>query len=309
MTNGLPRRSGPGFAPAKAGIVSLVGRPNAGKSTLLNWFVGQKVAIVSDKPQTTRHRIRGVRNTPGGQIVFIDTPGIHKPMHRMNRRMVDAATDTLHEVDVVVLVVDATVPPGPGDRYVVDLLKRTRGGVVLALNKIDRVHKPNLLPLMDHYSRAYPFKAIVPVSATSGDGLPALEAEILAALPDGPPLYPEDYLTDQTERTLAAELVREQVLAHTRDELPYTTAVVIDRFEDPEAPGGLTRIYASILVDHESQKPIVVGKGGDMIKRIGTAARQELERMLDAKVYLDLHVKVREDWRDDERLLDELLRN
>jgi GTPase len=293
----------------KSGIVSLVGRPNAGKSTILNWFVGQKVAIVSDKPQTTRHRIRGVRNTPGGQIVFIDTPGIHKPMHRMNRRMVDAATDTLHEVDVVVLVVDVTVTPGTGDRYVVDLLKRTHGGVVLALNKIDQVHKPALLPLIDQYSRAYPFKAIVPVSATTGDGLPALETEILAALPEGPPLYPEDYLTDQTERTLAAELVREQVLANTRDELPYSTAVVIDRFEDPETPGGLTRIYASILVDHESQKPIVVGKGGDMIKRIGTAARQELERMLDGKVYLDLHVKVREDWRDDERLLDELLRN
>jgi GTP-binding protein Era len=287
-------------------MVSLVGRPNAGKSTLLNWFVGQKIAIVSDKPQTTRHRIQGVRNLPGVQIVFIDTPGIHKPMHRMNRRMVDAATDTLAEVDVVVLVVDTMIPPGTGDRFVLELLKRVRGGVVLALNKIDRVHKPQLLPLMQFYAESFAFKAIVPVSALTGDGLPALEQEIVAALPDGEPLYPEDYLTDQTERTLAAELIREQVLAHTRDELPYTTAVVIDRFEEPGEDAAITKIYASILVDHESQKPIVVGKGGDMIKRIGTAARQGLEEMLDGRVYLDLHVKVRQDWRDDERLLDEL---
>jgi GTP-binding protein Era len=290
----------------KSGTVSLVGRPNAGKSTLLNWFVGQKIAIVSDKPQTTRHRIQGVRNLPGGQIVFIDTPGIHKPMHRMNRRMVDAATGTLSEVDVVVLVVDAMIPPGTGDRFVLELLKRVRGGVVLALNKVDRVHKPQLLPLMQFYAESFPFTAIVPVSALSGDGLPALESEILSALPEGEPLYPDDYLTDQTERTLTAELIREQVLTHTRDELPYTTAVVIDRFEEPGADGGITKIFASILVDHESQKPIVVGRGGDMIKRIGTAARKGLEEMLDGRVYLDLHVKVREDWRDDERLLDEL---
>jgi len=290
----------------KSGLVSIVGRPNAGKSTLLNRFAGQKLAIVSDKPQTTRHRILGVRNSPGGQIVFIDTPGIHKPMHRMNRRMVDTATDTLGEVDVVVLVVDATLPPGTGDRFVLELLKRVHGGVVLALNKVDRVHKPDLLPLMQFYAQSFPFKAIVPVSALNGDGLPALEREILAALPDGEPLYPDDYLTDQTQRTLTAELIREQVLAHTRDELPYTTAVVIDQFEEPQEGSALTKIYASILVDTESQKPIVVGKGGDMIKRIGTAARLGLEEMLDGRVYLDLHVKVRQDWRDDERLLDEL---
>ena len=290
----------------KSGTVSLVGRPNAGKSTLLNWFIGQKIAIVSDKPQTTRGRITGVRNTPAGQIVFIDTPGIHKPMHRMNRRMVDAATDALAEADVVVLVVDATVPPGTGDRYVVDLMKRAQGSVILALNKVDRVHKPDLLPLIRQYSEAHDFKAIVPISARTGDALPALEREIFAALPEGEPLYPEDYLTDQTERSLAAELIREQVLALTRDELPYSTAVVIDGFEEPPAKGAITKIFASILVDHDSQKPIVVGKGGDMIKRIGTAARQELEKMLDGRVYLDLHVKVRQDWRDDERLLDEL---
>lgn len=291
----------------KAGFVSLVGRPNAGKSTLLNALVGEKLAIVSDKPQTTRHRIQGVRTTPAGQIVFIDTPGIHKPVHRMNQRMVDAAVGTLREVDVVVLVVDASLMPGTGDRFVLDRVREAGTPAILVLNKVDQVKpKSNLLPLMDHYARAFPFRAIVPTAATEGEGLDTLEGQILEALPEGQPLFPEDYLTDQTERTLAAELVREKVLHHTRDELPYTTAVVIDAFEEPAEPGGLTRIFASILVDHESQKPIVVGKGGAMIKRIGTEARRDLEAMLGGRVHLDLHVKVREDWRDNERLLDEM---
>lgn len=290
----------------KSGFVALVGRPNAGKSTLLNQFAGQKLAIVSDKPQTTRHRIQAVCNRPGAQLVFIDTPGIHKPMHRMNRRMVDTATETLREVDVIVLVVDATEPPGSGDRFVIDLLRRLSSPVILALNKVDRVHKPQLLPLMQHYAQALPFRAIVPVAALPGEGVADLEREILAALPDGEPLFPDDYLTDQTERTLAAELIREKVLRHTRDELPYTTGVVIDQFEEAEREGGLTRIHASILVDSDSQKPIVVGKGGAMIKTIGTEARQDLEAMLGGKVFLDLHVKVRTDWRDDERILDEM---
>jgi GTP-binding protein Era len=290
----------------KAGFVALVGRPNAGKSTLLNRFVGQKLAIVSDKPQTTRHRIVGVRSAPGGQMVFIDTPGIHKPAHRMNRRMVQAATDALRDADVIVLVVDAAERPGTGDRFVLDLVRAAPTAAVLALNKIDCIAKPMLLPLIDQYARADRFRAIVPISALSGDGVAALEGEILAALPEGDPLYPEDYLTDQTERGLAAELIREKVLHHTHDELPYSTAVVIDRFEEPGDGGGLTRIYASILVDHESQKPIVVGKGGGMIKRIGTEARQDLETMLGGRVFLDLHVKVRRDWRDDERILNEI---
>jgi GTP-binding protein Era len=290
----------------KAGCVSLVGRPNAGKSTLLNRFVGQKVAIVSDKPQTTRHRIVGVRNAAGGQMVFIDTPGIHKPQHRMNRRMVDAALETLREVDVAVLVVDVTAAPGAGDRFVIDVLASAKVPLVLALNKVDRIRKPELLPLINQYAQALPFKAIVPVSALTGDGVDALEAEILAALPEGSPAYAEDYLTDQTQRTLAAELIREKVLQHTRDELPYSTAVVIDQFEEPAEGKSLTRIFASILVDSESQKPIVVGKGGEMIKRIGTEARRDLEQMLEGRVYLDLHVKVREDWRDDERVLNEI---
>lgn len=290
----------------KAGFAALVGRPNAGKSTLLNRFVGEKVAIVSDKPQTTRHRIVGVHNAPGGQIVFIDTPGIHKPLHRMNRRMVDVAMESLGQADVVVLVVDASTRPGSGDAFVRDALKRAHVQPILALNKVDRISKPRLLPLMAQYASELECRAIVPVSALTGDGIPDLERELLAALPDGDPLYPDDYLTDQTQRAMAAELIREKVLAHTRDELPFTTAVVIDRFEEPSAAGALTRIFASILVDHQSQKPIVVGKGGAMVKRIGTEARQDLERLLDGRVHLELHVKVREHWRDDERLLDDL---
>lgn len=290
----------------KAGFVSLVGRPNAGKSTLLNRFVGQKVAIVSDKPQTTRHRILGVRNAPGGQMVFIDTPGIHKPVHRMNQRMVDTAVATLQEADVTVLVVDAASRPGAGDDFVLKLMGRQPIVCVLALNKIDAIEKARLLPLIDRYARAFAFKAVVPVSALTGDGVEGLEREILDALPEGPPLYPDDYLTDQTARRLAAEMIREKVLLHTRDELPYTTAVVIDQWEEPPVHGGLTRIHASILVDRESQKPIVLGRGGEMIKRIGSEARQDIEAMLGGRLFLDLHVKVRADWRDDERLLDEM---
>jgi GTP-binding protein Era len=286
--------------------VSLIGRPNAGKSTLLNRLVGQKVAIVSDKPQTTRHRILGVRNSPAGQMVFIDTPGIHKPVHRMNQRMVDAAVDSLRDVDVAVLVVDATVPPGTGDRFVLDLLGRHRKPAILALNKVDAIEKPRLLPLLDWYSKEGTFSALVPISALTGDGVDRLESEIVSALPEGDPPYPDDFLTDQTERTLAAELIREKVLAHTRDELPYTTAVTIDQWQEPAGSERLTRIYASILVDRESQRPIVVGARGEMIKRIGTEARHDLEAMLDGPVFLDLHVKVRTDWRDDDRLLDEL---
>jgi len=290
----------------KSGLVSLIGRPNAGKSTLLNRLVGQKVAIVSDKPQTTRHRIVGVRNAPDAQIVFIDTPGIHKPLHRMNKRMVDAAIDTLKEVDVALLMVDAALKPGSGDAFVLDVIGRAGTSTVLVLNKIDQIDKPRLLPLMQQYAAALPFKAIVPISALTGDGEADLLQAIVAALPEGQALYPEDYLTDQSERHLAAELVREKVLHNTRDELPYSTAVLIEQFEEPKTEGGLTRIFASILVDQASQKPIVVGKGGEMIKRIGIEARRDLEEMLGGRVYLELHVKVREDWRDDERLLNEM---
>jgi GTPase len=288
----------------KSGFVSLVGRPNAGKSTLLNTLVGAKVAIVSDKPQTTRNRITGVKNVPGsGQIVFVDTPGIHRPLHRMNVRMVDSAIDTIREVDVLAFVVDAAAKPGKGDRFVLDVIRKARIPVVLVLNKIDLIAKPRLLPLIDSYRREHDFRAIVPVSALTGDGVDKLEEALLANLPEGESLYPDDYLTDQPERVMAAEIVREKLLAHTRDELPFTTAVVVDRFEESLK---LLKLFVTILVEQESHKPIVLGRRGEMIKRIGTEARQELERMFETKVFLDLHVKVKADWRDDERVLDDL---
>jgi GTP-binding protein Era len=289
----------------RSGFVALAGRPNAGKSTLLNALVGTKLAIVSDKPQTTRNRIVGVRHTAEAQIVFVDTPGVHRPLHRMNVRMVDAAVDAVREVDVVVLVVDASEPTGAGDRFVLELLAKMTPPVVLALNKIDLISPPTLLPLIDWYRRQRPFAAIVPLSAATGDGLDRLEREILPHLPEGGPLFPDDYLTDQPERFFAAEIVREQVLRHTRDELPFATAVVVDRFEEPDERG-LLRLSLSILVEHDSQKPILLGRQGRMIKQIGSDARAELERFFATRVYLDLHVKVRPGWRDNERVLGDL---
>jgi GTP-binding protein Era len=288
----------------KAGFVSFLGRPNAGKSTLLNRIVGHKLAIVSDKPQTTRTRIAGVKNYPDGQVVFVDTPGVHKPTHRMNKRMVDVAVESMREVDVLCVVVDASVKPGPGDRYLLELLKDVKTPTILALNKVDLIAKARLLPMIDSYQKAHPFVEIVPMSAVDGTNVDVLERLFLQYLPDGEPMYPPDYVTDQPERFMVAEIVREQVLQLTHDELPFSTAVVIDQFDESEPR--LVKIYATILVERESQKPIVVGRAGAMIKAIGTAARLELERFLGRKVYLDLHVKVKSEWRDDERLLDEL---
>jgi GTP-binding protein Era len=293
----------------RAGFVAIVGRPNAGKSTLLNRLVGEKIAIVSDKPQTTRTRIVGVKNYAGdapAQVVFVDTPGIHRPLHRMNVRMVDAAVDVLTEVDVVLLVHDATAAPGHGDEYVAGLLTRVTAPVLIALNKIDLVAKAKLLPLIERVSRLRDFEEIVPVSAATGDGVERLEQLLIARMPEGQPLYPEDYLTDQPERTLASETVREKLLQHTRAEIPFSTAVVVDQFEEPEHPGGLLRLFCTIYVEQESQKPIVIGRAGDMIKRIGTDARHDLERFFSCKVFLDLRVKVKPSWRDDERVLDAL---
>ena len=290
---------------ARAGFVSLVGRPNAGKSTLLNRFVGAKIAIVSDKPQTTRTRIVGVKHADDGQLVFVDTPGIHRPLHRLNVRMVDAAIETLREVDVIGLVVDASAAFGRGDEYVSGLLQNVTKPVVLILNKIDLVSKPQLLPLIERTQRWHAFAATVPVSATTGDGLDRLERVLLEHVPESDPIYPDDYLTDQPERVLAAEIVREKVLRHTRDELPFSTAVGVDQF-DESTRETLLRIYCTIFVELESQKPIVIGRGGEMIKRIGTEARLDLERFFETKVFLDLRVKVNPDWRNNERTLDEL---
>ena len=289
----------------KSGTVSLIGRPNAGKSTLLNTLVGAKVAIVSDKPQTTRSRILGVKNYPDGQVVFVDTPGIHRPLHRLNVRMVDAAVETLREVDVVVLVFDASSKPGHGDEYVSSLLAKVQTPVILALNKTDAIAKPRLLPLIERVQKWHDFAAIVPVSALTGDGVERLERVLLEQLPEGEAVYPDDYLTDQPERTLVSETVREKLLHHTRAELPFATAVVVDHF-DEEARERLLRLFCTIYVEQPSQKAIVIGRGGEMIKRIGTEARKDLEAAFETKVFLDLRVKVNPDWRNDDRALDEL---
>lgn len=290
----------------KSGFVSFVGRPNAGKSTLLNRIVGTKLAIVSDKPQTTRTRILGVRNYPDAQVVFLDTPGIHRPLHRMNVRMVDTAVESMREVDVIGLVLDVSEPAGKGTTYLFELVKEIRSPVFLILNKIDLIRKSRLLPLIDTYSKVREFAEIVPVSAATGENVDRLERALVDRLPEGEALYPPDYLTDQPERQLAAELVREKLLEFTRDELPFSTAVVVDRFEEPSGPKALLNLYCSIVVDRESQKPIVVGRGGEMIKRIGTAARIELERVFGTRVYLDLRVRVKADWREDEHMLGDI---
>jgi GTP-binding protein Era len=290
----------------RSGFVSLVGRPNAGKSTLLNRLVGTKLAIVSDKPQTTRTRILGVRNYPDAQVVFLDTPGIHRPLHRMNVRMVDAALEAMRQVDLVGLVVDATEPPGRGDRFVLDLVKNLEAPVFLILNKIDLMQKVRLLPVMERYGKEEMFAEIVPVSAATGDHVERLERLIIDRMPEGERLYPEDYLTDQPERVLAAEIVREKVLQLTHAELPFSSAVVVETFEEATPGRPLLTLRCSILLERESQKPIVIGRGGDMIKRIGTAAREDLERFFATRVFLDLHVRVKADWRENDRVLHDL---
>lgn len=290
----------------KSGFVSLVGLPNAGKSTLLNQLVGTKLAIVSDKPQTTRNRIVGVRNYPEGQVVYVDTPGIHKPTHRMNVRMVDVAMEAMRDVDVAALVIDATQKPGGGQKHLFELVRKLSIPVVAVLNKVDLVSKPKLLPVLERINQEHDFAAIVPISALSGDGVDRLPGVFLSHLPEGEPLYPDDYLTDQPERFFVAEIVREQVLQNTHAELPFSTAVVVDQFDETDEKG-LLRLYCTILVERPSQKPILIGRGGEMIKAIGTGARQELERFFDTRVYLDLHVKVKSEWREDERVLDEIL--
>jgi GTP-binding protein Era len=290
----------------KSGFVSLVGRPNAGKSTLLNRLVGTKLAIVSDKPQTTRNRILGVRNYPDAQVVFLDTPGIHRPLHRMNVRMVDTALDTIRNVDVLGLVVDASEPSGKGDRFVLDAIKAAPVPVFLILNKIDLMKRSRLLPIIDRYRQEDRFAEIVPVSAATGENVDRLERAIIDRLPEAERLYPEDYLTDQPERFFAAEIVREKLLQFTRAEIPFSSAVIIDRFEEPTDTQPILKLYCTIVVDRESQKPIVVGKGGEMVKKIGVAAREELERFFGTRVFLDLHVRVRAEWREDDRVLHDI---
>ena len=289
--------------PFRAGFVTVVGRPNVGKSTLVNRLVGQKVAIVSDKPQTTRNRILAVVNRPGAQIVLFDTPGIHKPIHEMNRRMVETAVRSVGQGDLVLWLVEVGEEVGGGDRYVRDVLARARREVILAINKIDTVKRLRVLPAIEAYRSLLDFAEIVPISALTGDNVDRLEEILQRHLPEGPALYPDDYLTDQPERFFVAEMVREQVLRHTREEIPYASGVVIESFREEE---GLVRIEAAILVEREGQKGILIGKGGSMLKTIGTAARLEIEAFLGTRVYLGLFVKVRENWRENQGLLAEM---
>jgi GTP-binding protein Era len=297
----------PSGAAAKFGTVALVGRPNAGKSTLMNRLLGEKLAIVSDKPQTTRHRLMGILSADRGQMVFYDTPGVHKPLHRMNKQMVRYAVEALDEADVVCLLVDASQRFGSGDAYMLDLLRRAEGPKIALLNKIDKVSKPSLLPVIERYSESGLFDEIVPVSALTGDGADRLLGILWDLLPEGPPRFDPELLTLHAERFLAAERIREKVLEHTRDELPFVTAVVIDGWEEEDR--GLVRIHASILVERASQKKILIGRRGSMIKRIGTAARKDLEDFLGTKVFLDLRVRHEPDWREKRDILADIGRD
>jgi len=279
----------------KSGFVAVVGRPNAGKSTLINALVGEKVSIVTPTPQTTRNRILGIANHSSAQIILMDTPGIHKPLSRLNERMMSFVREALEERDLALLIADASEPFGKGDEYALELLKEYAPKTILVLNKIDLIRKARLLPLMDRYSKLYGFEEIIPVSALKGDGLDELTKAVVALLPEGPQYFPPDVYTDQPERFLAGEIIREKVIRQTRQEMPYVTAVLIDDFEESET---MTSIRATIVVEKESQKPIVIGAGGERVKQIGTEARQELERLFPPKVFLDLHVKVEPHWRD-----------
>ncbi|KXK02125.1 MAG: GTP-binding protein Era [Acidobacteria bacterium OLB17] len=287
----------------RSGYAALIGRPNAGKSTLLNRLVGEKIAAVSNKPQTTRHRIKGVVTLPE-QIVFIDTPGVHKPGHLLNRRMMAAVHDAILSVDVVILLRDASVSTGNGDRFVLELVKQSEKPAVLILNKIDKIReKGELLPLIDMYRKECDFAEIIPISALKGDAVDAMLKSVVKHLPEGDPIFSPDELTDESVRTIAAEMVREKILRSTGEEIPYVTAVVTELFDEETDPE-LTTIYCAIYVERPSQKKIIIGKQGSRIRDIGTAARADIEELLGKKVFLKLFVKVVEDWRNRGRELE-----
>ncbi len=286
----------------RSGFVALIGRPNVGKSTLLNAILGVKIAIVSDKPQTTRNRIAGIKNHPAGQIIFLDTPGIHRARSRLNRFMVNVALATYNEVDAVCFMIDASRPENEENEFVLETLKGVKKPVFLLMNKIDVVAKRDLLPVMERYSGRRDFEQIIPVSALKGDGVDAVTDALLQILPPGPRLFPEDMTTDLTERFLAGEIVREKVFRLTREEIPYATAVEIEDFKDHEEKN-LIVIRATIHVERDSQKGILIGGKGRMLKEIGRLAREEIEALLGAKVFLELWVKVDKNWREDPRAL------
>lgn len=287
-----------------SGFVSLIGRPNVGKSTLLNAILGQKIAITSNKPQTTRNRILGIHSIEDGQILFLDTPGIHRARGRLNKFMVDQALTACADVDVILFLVEANDPPGGGDEFIIELLSRSQIPVVLVINKMDLVPRERLLPLIATYATKFPFREIVPVSALTRDGLDDLVTTVKSLLPAGPRYYPEDMVTDLPERFIVAEMVREQVLRQCHEEVPYGVAVTVEAFnESPEK--NLVVINAAIHVERDSHKRIIVGKGGAKIRSIGQASRVATERLLGCRVYLELFVKVQKNWTDSDRLLKE----
>ena len=286
-----------------SGFVSIIGRPNVGKSTLLNRIIGEKIVITSDKPQTTRNRIQGIHNIPEGQIVFIDTPGIHTGRSRLNKSMVDVARSAISGVDLLLFVVDAT---GQADAALVnDVLKKVTTPVVLVLNKVDLLSDKNLmLEKISAWSLLHPFKEIVPISAGSGDGVEHLVSVVTGYLPEGPAMFPDDILTDMPEKFIVAEMIREKVFRLTRDEVPYSTAVVVESFIERE--NGVIAISAAIMLERDTQKGIIIGKRGEMLKKIGSQARQDIERLLDTRVFLELFVKVVENWSERPSKLREL---
>ncbi len=287
----------------RAGTVALVGRPNAGKSTLMNRLLREKVAIVSDKPQTTRNRLVGILSEARGQMVFYDTPGVHRPQHRMNRGMVKAAQEALNDADAVCLLVDAAQKHGSGDAFMLDWVRQTQTPNVVVLNKIDRIDKRLLLPRIGIYAEAG-FDQVVPTSALTGDGAERVLDVLFKLLPDGEAIYDSELLTIHPERFLVAERIREKILERTRDELPFAVAVVIDDWQ--QRSGGLIALYASVLVERAGQRKILLGAGGQRIKAVGTAARRDLEAYLECRVYLDLKVRVEKDWRENPRILSAL---
>ena len=292
-----------------SGFVCILGRPNAGKSTLLNALAGQKLAIVSPKPQTTRNRIQGVVNVPtakgkpGGQAILIDTPGVHKPDSALGRKMMVEVREALEGCDLILLIADVTEKSGAADQFVLDLAKHSATPVFLLLNKVDRIEKGKLLPIIDQWRKLYDFKEVIPISALKRNGLEILLERVISVLPEGPKYFPEDQITDQPTRFMVGEIIREQILSATRQEVPYFTTVIVERFEEGEK---LTRIAAAIFCERESQKGILVGKAGSMLKKIGTAARLEIEKMIGTKVFLELFVKVRPGWRNAREFVEEL---
>jgi GTP-binding protein Era len=287
----------------RSGYVSIIGRPNVGKSTLLNSLLGQKIAIVTPKPQTTRNRLIGIKNLPDAQIIFIDTPGIHKPKHKLGETMVKTAFESLREVDIILFMVEP-YEIGGGDRFIIELLKRVQSPVFLLINKIDTIKKSDILPLIDNLKEVYPFKEIIPISALTNDGNELLLKKIYDYLPSGPKYYPDEIITDQLERFMAAEIIREKITEITEEEVPHSVAVEVIEWKERE--DGLIVISSNIYVEREGQKGIIIGKRGAMLKSIGTAARIDIERLLNTKVFLELWVKVKKDWRDDKRTLEEL---